>query len=239
MRVKLYITLCLIGLLTGSSVLAQQPEPDSTQSNEKVNESDSLKSPITHQLRLGFDIGRILFNNLFPSRQGYEIKADYNWNENLYFAAEAGWGQGKVDYDFLKYKTSGSFLRLGINKNLLGLLSPKDFDNAFIGVRYGVGFGDRGRAQFSVPSPFGGNSVDTYPGSNYFVHWGEILAGVTVGLWQNFYAGWTVRGKFLFNPGTFKDISPNYLPGFGKGDKKTVFDFNFYLSYGLQWGKKN
>lgn len=214
--------------------MAKAQSPADSNQVASVTKTSSQR-PAVRQLTVGFDFGRILFNNLFPSRKGYEIQADYNWNENLFFAAEAGWGRGKIDYSFLKYTTKGTFVRIGINKTLLGSLGPNDFDNAFIGVRYGMGFGNMSDAAFSISSPFGGQSDGEAPGQSYFVHWGELVAGLRVGLGHNIYAGWTVRGKFLFNAGTFENLSPNYIPGFGKGDKNTIFDFNFYLSYGIQW----
>lgn len=226
------IVFCFFALLP-SGILLAQATVDSMQPNPKAKKAQT--TPEIHQLTLGFDVGRILFNNLFPSRQGYEIQADYNWSDNLYFAAEAGWGRGKVDYPFLKYTTKGSFVRIGINQTLLGRSGSGDFDNAFIGLRYGMGFGNMGDGVFSVSSPFGGTTEGTVSGRGYVVHWGELVGGLRVGLWGNFFAGWTVRGKFLLNAGTFKEHSPNYIPGFGKGDKTTIFDFNFYLSYGIQW----
>jgi hypothetical protein len=39
----------------------------------------------------------------------------------------------------------------------------------------------------------------------------------------------------MFNPGIFKELSPNFIPGYGKGDKKTAFGFNFYVSYAIRW----
>ncbi|HET8574403.1 MAG TPA: DUF6048 family protein [Edaphocola sp.] len=226
------IVFCFCCLLWAFPVMGQSPA-DSGQAKAMVKKLS--RQPEIHQVTIGFDFGRILFNNLFPSRKGYEMQVDYNWSDNLYFAAETGWGRGKIDYAFLKYTTKGTFIRLGVNKTLLGRLGPNDFDNAFIGVRYGMGFGHMSDAAFSVSSPFGGSSDGEVPGQNYFVHWGELVGGLKVGFWHNLYAGWTVRGKFLFNPGTFGNLSPNYIPGFGKGDKNTIFDFNFYLSYGIQW----
>lgn len=229
--------LCLLLLLSNTPILAQQQAIDSAGKKTTIKTGGDNTADV-HQLSVGFDVSRFLFNNLFPSRQGYEIQADYNWKKNLYWAAEAGWGKGNVDYSFLKYQTKGSFLRLGIEQSLLGILGPKDFDNAFIGVRYGIGLGNMSNVHFTVPSPFGGTSEGNAPGQSYWVHWGEIVAGVKVSIWNNFYAGWMIRGKFLINPKTFKTLSPNYIPGFGKGDKNTVFDFNFYLSYGIQWTRK-
>lgn len=220
-------------LLNGAPINAQVLANDSAKQTSVGTKSDTAVK--IQQIRIGFDISRILFNNLFPSRKGYEIQADYNWRKNLYLAAEAGWGKGKINYSFLQYQTQGGFVRIGIEQSLLGVMNDKDFDNAFIGIRYGMGFGKMSDAKFTVPSPFGGQSEGSAPGQNYLVHWGELVGGIKVSIWKNLYAGWAVRGKFLFNPKTFKTIAPNYIPGYGKGDKNTVFDFNFYLSYGIQW----
>lgn len=208
---------------------------DSLKNSSEIKPQFQTDSSSLHQLRIGFDLGRLVFNQLFPSRQGYEIKVDYNWSPTTYLAAEGGWGSGKIDNDILVYKTTGQFLRLGFNKALLGVLSESDFDNAYIGLRYGTAFGKRAEAHFFVPSPFGGSTEGTAPAESYWVHWGELNAGISVGLFKNIYAGWMIRGKFLFNPGTFEELRPNYIPGYGKGDKNTVFDFNFYISYGFQW----
>jgi hypothetical protein len=195
------------------------------------------RPPYIHQVRVGFDISRIAFNRMFPSKQGYELQADYKLRKDLYLAAEAGFGKGNIDYDFLKYTTNGEFLRLGIEKSLFTPLSKQDFDIAFIGVRYGIGVGRRNEAQYFVPSPFGGKTKGISAAQDFVVHWAELTGGVKVELWKGLFAGWNVRGKFLINPKTFKELAPNYIPGYGKGDKNSIFDFNFYLSYALRWGK--
>lgn len=223
-----------------SNALSVTPKTDSISIASSTEDSSAKeqvkeKKQKLHQVRIGFDIAAIPFNFMHPSRRGYEFQADYNWKDNVSWAAEAGWGTGNVNYPFLEYTTNGAFVRLGVEQNLLSVLNIGDFDNAFAGVRYGMGFGKLGDAVYKVPSLFGGVSEGSAPGQAYFVHWGEIVGGVKVGIWKSLYAGWTVRGKFLFNSGTFKEHSPNYIPGFGKGDKKSSFGFNFYLSYGLQW----
>ncbi len=194
--------------------------------------------PYVHQLRIGFDISRIAFNLMYPSRIAYEIQADYALKGKSYLALETGLGRGKVDYENLKYNSNGYFLRLGIDQSLLDRLHINDFDMAFIGVRYGMGIGSRNEAHYFVPSPFGKGSSGTVPGQNFMVHWGELTAGIRVEVWQGLFAGWNLRAKFLLNSGVFKELAPNYIPGYGKGDKSTVFDFNFYISYALRWQHK-
>lgn len=207
-----------------------------TDTSSLKGNSKTIKPAYIHQVRLGFDIGRIAFNRMFPSRQGYELQADYKLRNDLYLAAEAGFGIGNIDYDFLKYTTNGTFLRLGIEKSLFTPLNDRDFDIAFIGVRYGIGAGKRNEATYFVPSPFGGKTKGFAEAQDFVVHWAELTGGIKVELWKGLFAGWNIRGKFLFNAKTFRDLAPNYIPGYGKGDKNSIFDFNFYISYALRWG---
>jgi len=196
------------------------------------------KPPFMHQFRLGVDVSRAVFNLLYPSRQAYGIQADYALRKEVYLVAEAGLGRGKIDYDNLKYTTNGYFFRIGLNKSFLDRVGAKDFDIGFLGFRYGMGIGRRNQATFIVSSPFGPGTPGSAPGQNFMVHWGELVGGLKVELWKGLFMGWTVRGKFLFNPGEFKELAPNFIPGYGKGDHKSVFDFNLYLSYAIRWKKE-
>jgi hypothetical protein len=209
------------------------PLQDTTGKKNKVP-----KPPYVHQFRLGFDISRIAFNLMYPSRQGYELQADYALRGKLYAAAETGFGRGKINYTNLKYTTNSYFVRLGIDQSVLDRIGPLDFDMAFIGVRYGMSIGNRSDATYLVPSLFGPPDSGSVAGQSFVAHWGEIVGGVKVELGKGIFAGWNFRGKFLVNAGSFKELAPNYIAGYGKGDKSTVFDFNFYISYAIRWNKK-
>ena len=197
----------------------------------------STKPPYEHQIKIGMDISRLAFNGMYPSRQSYEFQADYLLRNELYVNVEAGFGKGKVDYSFLKYQTNSFFLKAGVQRTLVSRISPKDFDVVFVGAGYGIGIGKRTEATYHVASAFGGSSDGIIAPQNFVVHWGELMAGIRVEFLPRVFAGWTVRGKFLLNSGIFKELSPNFIAGYGKGDKATSFDFNFYLCYALRWGK--
>jgi len=216
---------------------------DSTKLSQEIADTTKKKNepkpPYTHQLRVGFDISRIAFNLMYPSKQAYEVQADYALRGKLYFAAEAGLGSGKIDYSNLKYSNTGFFVKAGVDNSILDKLTDSDFDMAFIGARYGMGVGKRSDATYIVTNLFGPPVSGTIPGQNFVVHWGELVAGIKVEFLKHLYAGYTMRGKFLLNSGVFKELAPNYIPGYGKGDKTVVFDFNFYLSYAVQWKSKS
>lgn len=214
----------------------QQALPDTTKNSKTQKEK---KLPYTHQIKIAVDISRIPFNILKPSSQGYEFQADYLLRNEVYINAEAGFGRGKVNYDILKYNTNSAFVKIGVQKSLLDRLYVKDFDLAFFGLNYGTAFGQRAEATYVVKSIFGTENTGTVAPQNFFIHWGELVAGVRVEFLPRVFAGWNARGKFLFNAGTFKELSPNYIAGYGKGDKSVIFDFNMYIAYAIRWGKKS
>jgi hypothetical protein len=228
------LILFLIFSLPAVACLAQSDSTRSALVTDTVTRIASI-APADHQVRFGFDISRIAFNLANTSRYSYEMQADYSRNAKLYMVAEAGWGGSTTDYEHLKYKGSNFFLRAGVDQSLLDRMGLTDFDMAFLGIRYGIGLGNRSEASFLVPSPFGPPAQGTEPAESYIVHWGEVTAGVKVEMWKGFFAGWNMRMKFLLNPGRFERLSPSYIAGYGKGDKTTAFDFNFYLSYALRW----
>lgn len=211
-------------LLGTASAQAQQ---DST---ERKNGSRTA-----HQLRFGIDASSLAINAFMDSRTSYEFQVDYHWRKDIYAVLEGGWGSSKLDYPDLKYTTDNSFARIGVDKGLLPRLTPGDWDMAFIGVRYGIGFINRSEATYTTNDPVWGTTSSTVPGKTFTAHWGEITGGIRVELLKGFFAGWNVRGKFLLNESAFRELPPSFIAGYGKGDKTTIFDFNLYFSYALRW----
>lgn len=196
------------------------------------------RAPFERQFRLGADIYRPIASLAYRNRYGLELMADYTFREDKYLVLEAGYGGGKIDYDYLKYNTRNTFVKLGIDVSMFDKLDNKDWDIIFVGFRYGMGIGQRGPATFTVTNPFGSPTQDQTPARNYWAHWGEITAGMRFELLPRFFAGWNVRAKFFLNANTFDGaVAPNYIAGYGTGDKSTSFDFNFYCAYAIRWYK--
>lgn len=207
-------------------------------SSQKAISAENTKLPKQkyagpYQWRLGIDIARIGFNIADPNRQTYELQLDYKDSDKRYWVLETGYGSGKVDFDYLAYKTQAGFIKIGLDNSMFKPMSKRDFDIVFFGVRYGMALGNRQEATYSFDSPFGGTFVGTADPESFFIHWGEVNIGMKLEVWKRVYLGWTGRAKFLFNAGTFKEIKPTHIAGYGSADKSTSFDINLYLSYAL------
>lgn len=190
------------------------------------------------QFRIGVDLSQVAINALQSERTGYEFQLDYYHKKELFLNLEFGFGGAKFDQNYLKYNSNNLFFRVGFDKSMLTRTKPRDWDMVFVGLRYGAAFINRGDATYTIVDSTWGNTTGTVKGSSFSAHWAEITGGVRVEVLKDIFLGWNVRGKFLINPKALAELPPSYIAGYGKGDKNTIFDYNFYLSYAIRWEKK-
>lgn len=221
-----------ISILLFLPLLSVAQEADSTNS-KKTTGKDALR-----QFRIGVDLPNFAINALQSERTGYELQLDYYWKNDLFIDLEFGFGGAEFDQDYLKYNSSNTFFRVGFDKSMLKRDAPNDWDMVFIGLRYGAAFINRNDATYTIIDSTWGNSSGTIAGTSFSAHWIEVTGGVRVEVLKNIFLGWNIRGKFLVNPKAFEELPPSYVAGYGKGDKNTIFDYNFYLSYAIRWDKK-
>ena len=172
-------------------------------------------------------------------KYGYEYSGDYYMNRDLYFAFEGGNGGGQVNYNNLGYTTRNGFFRAGLNRSLLFRYDSSDWDNMFIGFRFGAASIRRSPSNYIVEDSLWGNSSGSTPSRNFAAAWVELLMAVRVQVVGNFSIGWNVRGKFMLNSRSFADLAPLYIAGYGRGDKNSAFDLDVYLSYSMNWKRKS
>lgn len=209
--------------------------PESTVSKR---EQKQIKTQYPKQVRIGLDLSRFAFNAMNTNSNSFEAQADYALRNN-FLSVEAGFGKGNYSYSHLDYKSNSTFIRFGVDKPLLEKSHEQDYDLFFVGVRYGAGFGNRGKASYTIVNIFGDPILGFVPAQSFFAHWGELTLGVKVEMWQNLYAGWNFRAKFLLNASSFDQLAPNFIAGYGAADRTTNFDFNFYVAYGIKWKKRS
>lgn len=231
-----YIYILALSVVVVFSSVCAHAQADTAVSDTSDTEKKYPKVQAAgHQLCLGVDIFHPILNRYINNSYGYEFAADYFMRNEFYAVAEGGWGGSKVDYPDLSYTTTNAFLRAGFNKSMLLRDHPRDWDVMFFGLRVGAANITRSEASFNVADSLWGTAAGTHPGNNFNAYWAELNAGMRVELLHGLFAGWTIRGKFLVNGRSFRDLSPLYIAGYGKGDKDAIFDFNFYLFYAIRW----
>lgn len=215
-----------------------QAQTDTTQAEESDSPPPRKKYDGGHQLALGIDILYPVLNTQVENKYTYEGEAFYYLKNEYYAVAEGGWGGSKVIYPDLKYNTTNYFARIGFNKSILYRESEHDWDMMFAGFRAAFANVNRTAGEYVVTDSLWGSLSGISPSKSFAVVWAEINLGMRVELVRGLLAGWNIRGKFMMNGKSFRDLQPLHIAGYGRGDKSSAFDLNVYLDYAIRWNKK-
>jgi Domain of unknown function (DUF6048) len=229
------LLLSMLSLFCVSPVFAQVDTTVAEDTVVKVKKKDLAG----HQLTIGVDIFRPIMSNWVTDRYAYEIATSYYMCNEYYITLDGGWGGSSVNYSNLQYTTTNQFLRLGFNKSILVRDRPNDWDMMFIGFGAGATTIARGNANYVITDSIWGDRAGVQAGNTFGAYWAELTGGVRVAIVKNLFLGWNIRAKFMMNGNSFKDLSPLYIAGYGRGDKNSAFDFNAYVAYGIRWKRKN
>ena len=186
-------------------------------------------------IRVGMDITRP-FQDLWTkgNRYGSEFTFDMELRPNLFPTFESGYEVMKIKTNYINYTGKGSYSKFGFDYNLLQAEHKNDKDMLFIGLRYGFALGNQQVDQYMIDS-YWGPVTGHFANQKLFAHWGEFLIGMKGEMFQNFFMGWTIRGKVKMN---HKDLGmpPVYfIPGYGKAEKGFTLDFTYSVYYNIPW----
>ena len=216
MRQILYFTFSVIFLFCLSESFAQK---------------DSL---INRGFRVGFDMSKIVLPFFFPETKGYELLADLQVSDKIFIAGEYGIGRAKLttdSYNF-NYNLSGTYVKLGIDKNVLKKNEGAENDIFFVGARYSFSSFKHKANNINIED----DHWDDLTGAEtdeFFqkAHWIDVVVGIKTELLKNFYLGWTIRGMIKIRMKENNIMTPYIIPGFGKGSNKAAFGFNYSIYY--------
>lgn len=186
-------------------------------------------------IRLGMDVTRP-FQDLWTkgNRYGTEFSADMEIWPNLFPVFESGYEVLKLKTYNIDYVGKGSYSRIGLDYNFLQAENKGDKNSLYFGLRYGFSLAKQQVNQYQIDS-YWGPETGSFANQNFFAHWGEFLVGIKGEIFNNFFMGWTIRGKVKFNN---KDLGlpPVYfIPGFGKAEKSFNLDFTYSVYYNIPW----
>lgn len=233
-----YIFILVLSAVTLCMGTFAHAQTDTTQAEDSDSPQPRKTFAVGHQLAIGADILYPVLNSEVDNRFTYEGEAHYYWKNEYYLVGEGGWGGSKVAYPDLKYTTSNYFGRIGFNKSILYRESARDWDMMFAGFRIAYANVNRSVGEYVITDSLWGTIGGMSPSKSFGVIWTEINLGMRVELVRGVLAGWNVRGKFMMNGKSFRDLQPLHIAGFGRGDKNSVFDMNVYLEYAIRWNRK-
>ena len=186
-------------------------------------------------IRLGADITRP-FQDLWTkgNRYGSEFSADMELWPNLFPVFESGIDIMKIKTNYIDYKSSGSYSRIGMDYNFLQAENKNDKNIFFVGLRYGFVLARQQVNSYLIDS-YWTPTTGRFGSQNYFAHWGEFLLGIKGEIVNNVYMGWTIRGKIRMNNKDLGMPPVYFIPGYGKADKGFSLDFTYSFYYNIPW----
>ena len=211
-------------------------------SQEKKKDSVVPKTE-KYGIRVGADISKIARSLFDKNYKGIEFVGDYRLTKKTYLAAEIGNENKTTTDNTLNFTTKGSYFKVGFDSN--NYQNWLDMNNQIhIGLRYGV-------SSFSQQL----NTYKVYDTSNYFpvnenlsanskfdglsAQWVEVVAGMKVELFDNFYAGFSARLNYLTSNKKPENFDNLYIPGFNRTyDGKFGVGWNYTISYFVPLYKK-
>lgn len=194
-------------------------------------------------LRVGVDLSKLARTVYDKNYKGLEIVGDYRLTKKMYAATEIGNENKTTDDTRLNFTTKGTYVKLGFDYN--SYENWLDMENMIhIGLRYGF-------SSFSQEL----NTYKVYNTSTYFpeaapvasgtkfnglsAHWAEVVAGIKAELFNNLYAGFSVRLNYLASNDKPDNFDNLYIPGFNRTyDGKFGVGWNYTISYFIPLYKK-
>jgi hypothetical protein len=186
----------------------------------------------------GTDVSKFVLPLFYPETRGYELLADFQILDNIFIAGEYGISNTNLDNDSynFNYDLNGSFLKLGLNRNLLKHDEATKNDLVFVGFRYSFSrFKHKATNINIIDEQWDEVIVAETEEISLSCHSVDLVAGVKTELFKNIYIGWTIRGMIRLKLTKDNIMEPYHIPGFGKGDKKAALGFNYSIYYRIPY----
>jgi hypothetical protein len=205
-------------------------------SSAQVNAQDTI--PITLKIKVGIEVsGPAIYytDKNILNAEGY-VSVDLNEKRSAFLAlGYLNYKYSQYNYDYL---SKGSFMKIGMDFNLLKADKSQGKYFAGIGLRYGL-------SRFNSETPYfeqtnyWGKTSSSLPDKAYWGHFFEIAPGVRAEILKNFSVGWTISIRALIYTNTGKDLKPVYFPGYGNGAKSINAGIGYYLVWNIPYKKIN
>ena len=241
---KYFISLLLLFLGLGSYAQVNKPVD--------LNPKDSVEYKQKYGLRVGVDLSRPVLSFLDEDYTGLELIGDYRLTEKLFIAGELG-NEKRTDTEgvgstaLYNYTTSGNYLKLGVDYNTYGnWYGEQNF--VTIGGRYAFSTFSQTLNSYRIfnsnrffnPDEFTDLVTNPEEFSGLNASWLEFVLGMKAELFNNIYAGISVRLAYLVT-NKIDDRFPNlWIPGFNKVTDGSKFGvgYNYSISYFIPLYKK-
>lgn len=194
-------------------------------------------------LRVGVDLYKLTRALYDKDYKGIEFVGDYRLTKKYFLAAEMGNENKTTDDDRQNFTTKGSYLKGGFDYNAYE--NWLDMENILsIGLRYGFSTFNQELNSYKIynSNPYFGEGTAISSGEKFnglTASWIEVVAGIKAKVFDNVFAGFSLRLNRLVSnkkPGNFDNL---YIPGFNRTyDGDFGVGFNYTVTYFIPIYKK-
>ena len=185
----------------------------------------------TYGPRIGIDLARFAYFFADPSQPGAELSVDVELFKNVYPVFELGYSQLSDNRDLFDYSSKGMYARAGLDYDFSPPKDRSEHHSMSIGFRYGISPFSHQAHNAIIPGDYWGDYLlDSYENS-LVGNWLELVGGVKTEVASNFFLGWSVRYKILFNPEMDPLMKPQLVPGYGNASADRGFGFSYSMLY--------
>ncbi len=208
---------------------------EDTVENRQYKKPDSLKEKIYFRsIRFGTDLLALVLSGS-DRFDGWEAHADADFGR-FYVAGDYGWSSR---YEVIgsggEYSNDGSFWRAGVDVNILK--KDPDRNMLFFGLRYArSSFSDR--ASLTMADPYFGTQQYSLANPSVSAVWGEMIAGLRVKIWKEFWMGFTSRLKMGLAVRGNNELASYNVPGYGTVSDGFTWGFNYQLFWRIPFERR-
>lgn len=192
----------------------------------------------TYGPRIGIDLARFVYIFADPSEIGAEFSVDMEVYNNIFPVFEIGYSYISETEELFNYSAGGTYARMGVDYNFLPVTDRSVHHSLTVGFRYGISIFSHRVENAFVPSGYWDDlDMGNYE-NNLTGNWIELVGGLKTEVAPNLFLGWSFRYKVLLNPEMDPQVTPEFVPGYGRGSADRGFGLSYSIFYKIPLFKK-
>ncbi len=184
-------------------------------------------------VRFGTDLSRFIppfINDYGPKGMGFSVDGEVKYR--FFPTLEAGFSSISDAKEYFNYEMNGNYFRLGLNYNLTNYKQRLDRDIFFIGARIANSSFSHQVNNINITNAWGGYDTNI-PAAKIKAQWVEGLIGLRAEIVRNFYMGFSIRVKSMISHTDYKNLTPYWIPGFGKSGNLLSTGVSYSVFYAI------
>ena len=237
-RTSLYI---INFILLSAFLSAQETETESVNDSLTVDVKPKIKKPIDMALRFGLDLYKPVFSLTTTDYNGLELVGDLFVGNDFYIALELGNEEKTQQSENINFTTSGTYFKVGFDYNMFENWEGMN-NQVYVGLRFGksihkqnVNHYRRYTTTHYWPEGIVDNDYAIGERTGLASNWIEVVAGIKVQTFNNFYMGFSLRLNRLLSDEKPDNFDNLHIPGFNRKTDDNIWGagFNYTLTYSI------